>query len=61
RQIVAINKIDLSQVRENLPEIARWFEERGLRPFPISAATGEGIAPLLDEIARHLWGKSDET
>jgi GTP-binding protein len=37
-----------------------WFEERGIRVFPISAATGEGIEPLLDEVARLLWGKAEE-
>ena len=56
RQIVVINKIDLPQVRENLAAITKRLEERGVRPFAISAATGEGIQPLLDEIARYLWG-----
>ncbi|AJE04429.1 GTPase ObgE [Geobacter pickeringii] len=60
RQIVVVNKLDLPAVRENLPEILPWFEERGLAVFPISAATGEGIAPLLDEIARNLWGSAEE-
>ena len=60
RQIVVINKIDLPEVRENLPKVAPWFEERGLKLFPISAVTGEGIPPLLDEIARKLWGKAEE-
>jgi GTPase len=60
RQIIVINKIDLPQVRENLPKVSPWFMERGLRLFAISAVTGEGIPPLLDEIARLLWGKSEE-
>lgn len=55
-QIVVINKLDLPATRENLPNVLPWFEERDIRVFPISAATGEGIPPLLDEIARHLWG-----
>ena len=59
RQIVVANKIDLPHVRENLPTVLPWFEERGIRVFPISAVTGEGIEPLLDEIARHLWGKAE--
>ena len=29
-----------------------YFEKLGLKVFPVSAATGEGIPPLLDEIAR---------
>ncbi|HEY6873367.1 MAG TPA: GTPase ObgE [Geobacteraceae bacterium] len=60
RQIIVINKIDLPAVRENLPQVLPWFTERGLKVFPISAATGEGIPPLLDEIARNLWGKAEE-
>jgi GTP-binding protein len=60
RQIIVINKLDLPTVRENLPRVLPWFTERGLKVFPISAATGEGIPPLLDEIARNLWGKAEE-
>jgi GTP-binding protein len=59
-QIVVVNKIDLQVVREFLPQVLPWFEQRGLRVFPISAATGEGIPPLLDEIARRLWAMPDE-
>jgi len=60
RQIIVINKIDLPVVRENLPKVLPWFADRGLKVFPISAATGEGIPPLLDEIARNLWRKAEE-
>lgn len=59
-QIVVINKLDLPATRENLPQVLPWFAERGLPVFPISAATGEGIPPLLDEIARKLWGAPEE-
>jgi len=61
RQTVVINKIDLPNVRENLVEILPYFEEKGIKVFPISAATGEGIAELLDDIAFNLWGTPDET
>jgi GTP-binding protein len=60
RQIIVINKIDLPNVRENLVKISRWFKKNGMTVFPISAATGEGIPPLLDEIARNLWGAGTE-
>jgi GTP-binding protein len=60
RQIIVINKIDLTNVRENLAKISQWFQERGMTIFPISAVTGEGIPPLLDEIARNLWGAGKE-
>ncbi|GFO67693.1 GTPase Obg [Geomonas limicola] len=61
RQTVVINKIDLPNVRENLAQVLPYFEERGIKVFPISAATGEGIAELLDDIALNLWGEPDET
>ncbi len=57
KQIVVINKIDLPAVKENLPLVLPWFSAQGIQVFPISAATGEGLPPLLDEIARELWGK----
>ena len=55
KQIIVVNKIDLPQTRENLPQVTSWFMERGLKIFAISAVTGEGIPQLLDEIARTLW------
>ncbi len=60
RQIVVVNKLDLPHVRENLVSVLPWFQEREIPLFPISAVTGEGIEPLLDEIARRIWGKAEE-
>jgi GTP-binding protein len=59
-QIVVVNKIDLPHVRENLKSVAARFAKLGVRLFPISAATGEGIPELLDEIAGRLWGAPAE-
>jgi len=59
-QIVVITKLDLPQTREHLQEILKWFEGQGTKVFPISSATGEGIEPLLDEIAKRLWGSAEE-
>ncbi len=53
-QIVAINKVDLTITRERLQEQVDIFEKKGLRVFPISAATGEGIAELMQEIGKEL-------
>jgi len=58
-QIIVINKIDLPDVQALLPEIVPYFEQLGLKVFPVSAATGEGIPALLDEIARLLWSNPD--
>ena len=60
-QIVVVNKLDLPDVQALLSEVEPYFAARGIKVFPISAATGEGIPALLDEIARHLWGREEET
>ena len=53
-QIVAANKTDLPEAQENLPRLTAHAGERGIRVFPISAATHKGLEPLLREIARVL-------
>jgi len=54
-QIIVINKMDLPDVQALLPEVTPYFDRLGLKVFPISAATGEGIPALLDEIAATIW------
>jgi GTP-binding protein len=46
-QIVAVNKMDLPQVREAWPSLERTFEERGYEVTPVSALAREGLRPLL--------------
>ncbi len=53
-QIVAINKIDLQEVRDRLPTLQQQFAELGYGTFPISAATGEGVQDLLRAVAAKL-------
>ncbi|MCD6487279.1 MAG: GTPase ObgE [Syntrophobacterales bacterium] len=53
-QIVAINKIDLTATKERLKEQVDIFRENGVRVFPISAVTREGIGELMKEIVRKL-------
>src|SRR4029079_14977734 len=52
--IVAINKIDLPDARRRLPAIGRPFRARGIELHAISAAIGEGVPELLEEIWRRL-------
>lgn len=59
-QVVVITKIDLPQTKDALPELKAWFEAKGVKVYPISSATGEGVDALLDEIARRLWGSAEE-
>lgn len=53
-QVVVLNKIDLPEVREQRPALARAFAARGVTLQAISAATGEGTAELLESIWRAL-------
>jgi GTP-binding protein len=52
--LVVVNKIDLSEVRARLPLLKKAFGERGLKPFLVSAATGDGVPQLVTEIAKVL-------
>lgn len=49
KQIVALNKIDITEARERLPNVLKFFKSKGIKAFAISAATGEG----LDELIRY--------
>lgn len=53
-QIVVFNKIDVPEARERLKKGVDTFKRKGIRIFPVSAATGERIEQLLDEIIRLL-------
>lgn len=53
-QIVAINKMDLPVTRERLDEEVAIFEQKGVRVFPISAATKEGVQALMREIGKEV-------
>jgi GTP-binding protein len=47
QQVVVINKIDLPDVRERLPELETAFESIGREVFVISALAREGLRPIL--------------
>lgn len=53
-QLAALNKIDLPEAKSRLKKAVDMFKRKGIKIFPVSAVTGEGIAPLLDEIIRLL-------
>jgi GTP-binding protein len=53
-QLVAVNKIDLPSVRARLPELRRMLREVESPVYFISAATGEGIAELMNKTAELL-------
>ena len=47
QQIVAVNKVDLVEVRERRVELERAFAARGIQPRFVSGATGEGLDDLI--------------
>jgi GTP-binding protein len=53
-QIVAVNKIDLPEVRPRLVEIEDAFGRAGVPALFISAATGEGVPELMAETMKVL-------
>src|ERR671933_850419 len=53
-QVVALNKQDLPEAREQVPRLMRELGLRKDHIFPISAATGEGVGALLQEVAALL-------
>ena len=53
-QVVAINKVDLQEVRDRLPELSAQLREIGYEAYPISAATGTGVKELLRAVATKL-------
>ncbi|MEE8135962.1 MAG: GTPase ObgE [Thermodesulfobacteriota bacterium] len=59
-QILALNKIDITEVREDLEKIEKHFSKSGVKTFPISSATGEGTKELVWEVVRHLENLNKE-
>ncbi|MDI6742447.1 MAG: GTPase ObgE [Smithella sp.] len=53
-QIVAMNKIDLPFVRDNVKKEVARFKKKGIILNTFSAVTGEGIREILNKIAEKL-------
>ena len=51
-QIIALNKIDIPDAEANLERVQKYFDKR--KVFPISAVTGEGVNPLIQQAYRSL-------
>ena len=54
RQLVAVNKIDLPQVQDRIPELERELSSLDVPVFFISAATTQGVSRLMAEVAQML-------
>ncbi|MBN1889683.1 MAG: GTPase ObgE [Thermoflexales bacterium] len=53
-QIVAFNKMDMEEARDNWPAFSRALEEQGVPVLPLSAATQDGTRQLLYRAAQAL-------
>ena len=51
-QIIAVNKIDMPEAQANLTRVQAYFGNRKI--FPISAITGDGVNPLMQQAYRSL-------
>jgi GTP-binding protein len=54
KQIVAANKMDLPEARENYGRVAEYMKKLGLEIYPVSAVTGEGLRSLIVRAAQLL-------
>ena len=59
-QILAINKIDISEVKERIDELMETFLEAGQEPMFISAAAGDGVDELIQRMALALAAEAPE-
>ncbi|MDI3534211.1 MAG: GTPase [Thermosediminibacterales bacterium] len=53
-QVVAANKMDLPNAKNNLENIINSLETRGFKVFPVSGATGEGLKDLMNWVFTRL-------
>jgi GTPase len=60
-QIVAANKIDALDEPERLERLQEYLRERGIPLYAVSAATGEGLDPLLEAVWREVAGARERT
>jgi GTP-binding protein len=59
KEIVVINKLDITEVRENQEKIKEKFSQMGIEVFFISAFTGEGVLEVLKKLAE-IVDKTEE-
>ena len=58
-QVIACNKMDIPESQENYNKVAEELGKKGYEVFAISAATREGITPLLDRVYNLLEKAKD--
>lgn len=53
-QVAVLNKVDITEAREQLPKLLKFFKAAGLAVFSISAATGEGLDGLVKYVGKEV-------
>ncbi len=53
-QVVVLNKIDITEAGEKAGELLKFFEDKGIKVFKISAVTGEGVDELVNYMGREV-------
>ena len=59
-QLVVVNKIDLPEVEERMPELKRVFDGRGVTPLFLSAAERRGTDELVRRLVEQLAVQEEE-
>ena len=59
-QILAANKMDLPGAQENLPRLQELADKEGIKLFPISAATRQGLKELIACVSQAIDDYVDE-
>ncbi len=58
KQIVVFNKLDSVQREEGLFIQQEFEKKRGIKPLILSAVSGQGLKPLIEEMGRDILGKN---
>ena len=57
-QVVALNKIDLVQDEETIPNVRKYYEDKGYEVYCINALSGEGLPELMERA--YYWVENYE-
>ncbi|MCP4229654.1 MAG: hypothetical protein GY771_05855 [bacterium] len=53
-QVVGLNKTDITEAREKAAELLKYFEDKGIKVFELSAATGKGTTELINYVGTEV-------
>lgn len=53
-QIIAANKMDIPEAKENYEKLKAFAEKEGIEIFPVSAATNEGLKEMVERVSQVL-------